>query len=106
MIFYDSYYYAIKDLPDKQRLQCYDAIIAYAVTGKEPENLDDKPQMFYTMAKPLEDSNKERRKNGALGGRPKKDGQPPNRNSSKFVNFTQSGMDWDSAAEKIMAAQK
>lgn len=104
MIFYDSFYTAIKNLSDEDRLQIYDAIIGFAVEGKEPEKLNSIPQMIYTIAKPMMEANIERKKNGSLGGRPRKDGLPPNRN--KFLNFTPSGTDWNKVADEVVKAQE
>lgn len=106
MIFYESFYEACKDLPDKDRLATYDAIIAYGCAGVIPEDLKGTPKAVFTIAKPLLDANAQRKENGAKGGRPRKDGNPPQRTANKFINFTPSGTDWDDAAAEIMAAQK
>lgn len=106
MIFYESFYEACKDLSPADRFATYDAIIAYGCAGVLPEKLKGTPKAIFTMAKPLLDANIERKANGAKGGRPRKDGNPPQRAASKFINFTPSDTNWDDAAVQIMAAQK
>jgi len=111
MIFYESFYEACKGLSAEDRAQAYDAIIAYGCAGIEPQGLGTIPQIIFTMAKPLMDANKERKANGAKGGRPKKDANPtqaatPQRTTGKFINFAPSGTNWDTVADQIMAAQK
>lgn len=102
MIFYESFYYACKDLPEQERLKTFDAIISYGCAGIIPEDLTGTPKAIFTLAKPLLDANMERKANGKKGGRPRKE----NPFGSKFINFTPSGMDWDDAAVQVMAAQK
>jgi len=72
MIFYESFYEAIKDLPDKERLACYDALIQYGIEGTVPDNLEGIPHMVFVLSRPLIDANRRRGAAGALGGRPKK----------------------------------
>ena len=105
MIFYESWYEAVKELPPAERAATYDAIIAYGCEGIMPEKLTGIPKTVFTLAKPLIDANAERKANGAKGGRPRKDGNPTRR-AAKFINFTPSNTDWNDAAEAIMAAQK
>lgn len=70
MIFYESFYEAIKDMPDAHRLAAYDAIMQYAFTGEEPE-VHGMARVVFVMAKPQIDANEKRRQNGSKGGRPK-----------------------------------
>ena len=72
MIFYESFFEAIKNLPDNERLQCYDALIQYGITGTVPEGLDAIPHMVFILSRPLIDANRKRGAVGALGGRPRK----------------------------------
>lgn len=72
MIFYESFYEAIKDLPDKERLACYDVLIQYGITGTIPDHLDAIPHMVFVLSRPLIDANRKRGAAGALGGRPRK----------------------------------
>lgn len=70
-IFYSSFYDALADLDDSDRLACYDAICTYAITGKEPEGRGV-VSLVFKLVRPQIDANNERRENGKLGGRPKK----------------------------------
>ena len=106
MIFYESWYEAVKDLPDTERLAAYDAIVAYGCDGTMPDNLQGITKTVFTLAKPLIDANAERKANGMKGGRPRKDGNPTRRAANKFINFTPSDTNWNDAAFAIMAAQK
>ena len=105
MIFYESFWEAAKCLSPADRAATLEAIIAYGCEGKIP-SLKGAPLAIFTMAKPLIDANAERKQNGAKGGRPRKDGNPPRRTANKFINFEPSGTNWDDVADKIIAAQK
>ena len=39
VVFWPSYYEALRPLPDSERLMMYDAILDYGMTGAVPENL-------------------------------------------------------------------
>lgn len=104
MIFYESIYEACKGLPEEEKAQVYKAVIEYGCAGIIPKNLPVTANAIFTMAKPLLDANKTKKEAGLKGGRPKK--QPPPRDTGKFINFRQSGTNWDEVADKVMAAQK
>ena len=70
MVFYRSFYEAIRLLPPELRLQAYDTILAYGIDEIEPEELDAYVEMVYTLIKPQVDANSRRRSNGGKGGRP------------------------------------
>lgn len=70
MIFYRSFYEAVKLLPPELRLQAYDVIMAYGIDGAEPEEMEDFVKMVFTLIKPQIDANSRRRSNGGKGGRP------------------------------------
>lgn len=79
MVFYRSFYEAIKELDESDKVKIYDAIFAYALDG-EKEELTGVPKSIFTLIKPQIDANIKRRidgKKGAeygkLGGRPKKE---------------------------------
>lgn len=97
MIFYESFYEAAKHLSPEDRAAFLAAVLEYGCDGKEPE-LNGVPLAMFLMAKPLLDANMARKKNGAKGGRPKKD-------TGKFINFEQSNTDWDAVADKVIAHQ-
>lgn len=78
MIFYRSFYEALRDLDDGIRLELYDAIMRYSLYEEEM-NLSAKAKPFFRLISPQLDANLRRRKNGmlgkefgVLGGRPKK----------------------------------
>ena len=69
-VFYASFYQAVSVLPEEERLAAYDMICRYALTGDEPERITGAAYAVYLMAKPQIDKNRQRRENGAKGGRP------------------------------------
>ena len=82
-IFYQSFYDALKELPDDLRLSMYDAISTYALTGEAPE-MSGVGKAVFLLIKPQLDANAQRYENGckagefgALGGRPKKPQENP-----------------------------
>ena len=105
MIFYESWFEAIKDLEDSERLAAYDSIIRYGCEGKLQEGLKGTAKSIFIMAKPHIDANEQKKINGSKGGRPRKDANPPQRTVGKFINFTPSDTDWNEVADKIKAAQ-
>ena len=77
-VFYSSFYEALSELDDADRLAAYDAICRYSLTGEEPETAGIVRAIFL-LVKPVIDANTERRENGkkgaefgSLGGRPRK----------------------------------
>ena len=69
-----SFYEAIKDLPDSDRLTMYDALCHYSLEGKEPK-LKGEPRRMWVLMKPNIDSSNNRYRatteNGRKGGAPK-----------------------------------
>lgn len=104
MIFYESFWEAAKCLPPADRSAAIEAIVAYGCEDIEPK-LTGASKAIFLMAKPLIDANAAKKAAGAKGGRPRKDGSPPQRAAGKFINFAPSDTDWDETARKIMAAQ-
>lgn len=98
MIFYSSFYDACKILSPEDKAKAYEAIIEYGCAGKLPENIPPIVQAIFIMAKPTIDAAEQKRENGKKGGRPRKD-------AGKFINFQQSGTDWDAVAEQITAKE-
>ena len=70
-IFYASFADAIKSVPVEHRLQCYEALTDYALTG-EYDDTDVFVRIIMAQAVPQIDANFKRRENGSKGGRPKK----------------------------------
>lgn len=71
-VFYRSFRESIKDLSDQDQLTTLLAICDYALYGRESD-LSGMPLAIFTMARPNIDSNKEKRRNGRKGGRPRKE---------------------------------
>ena len=65
-IFYGSFYEAISCLDDATRLQCYDAVASYAITGIDPE-LNGVAKAIFALIKPQIDANNKRYNNGCKG---------------------------------------
>jgi hypothetical protein len=82
-VFYHEWAEAIKDLPDEDRLEIYEAIVAYSETGEEPD-LYGAAKLAFKFIKPQIDRNSEKyekraersRENGKRGGRPKNPENP------------------------------
>jgi hypothetical protein len=105
MIFYESIYEACQELSESERLQVYKSVIEYGCAGILPDNLSGTAKAIFIMAKPLIDANAQKKANGKKGGRPKKEETLPQRTAGKFINFKQSGTDWNAVADKIMETQ-
>lgn len=71
LVFYRSYYDAVKNLPPEEFKSCITALMEYALNGDDAP-ADATAQMYLTLTKPLIDANKARRANGKKGGRKKK----------------------------------
>ena len=69
-IFYRSFYEAIKEIPDEERLKVYDSICEYALNHTEKADTPISKGMMMLITPQL-DANFKRRANGALGGKPK-----------------------------------
>lgn len=70
VVFYRSFYEAIRSLPAEQFKAAALAILEYGLDGKEPETEGIEKTVF-CMAKPQIDANNRRYENGTKGGRPK-----------------------------------
>ena len=66
MVFYRSFYEALKDLPDSDRLAIYDAIFSYGLDLKEVE-LSGIPAVIWKLVKPNIEANIRRYENGKKG---------------------------------------
>ncbi len=85
IIFYRSFYEAIKDLKTDIQGEIYTAIMEYGLYGKETENLGPIARSIFTLVKPQIDKNIKRYENGCRGGRPNQDKtkREPNNNQNK-----------------------
>jgi len=103
-----SYYEAIKDLPDVDRLQIYDAIVRYGLYGEIIE-MSPMIKSMFTLIKPNIDSSQNRyraaKENGSLGGRPKK--PEKNQTQNQTTNQTQNqDKEKDSDFDKNMDSER
>lgn len=71
-VFYRSFYEALQDLKDKDRLKVYDSICELALNNKETE-LTGVSKTIFTLIKPQILANVKRYENGKKGGRPRKE---------------------------------
>lgn len=70
-VFLDSYFDALKDLPEGKRRLMYDVIIRYGFTGEVP-NLPEDLKPLFLLIRPNVDSSKKHYADGKRGGRPRK----------------------------------
>lgn len=71
-VFYRSFYEALQDLKDKDRLQVYDAICKLALCETDTD-LTGIAKTIFTLIRPQITANARRYENGKKGGRPKKE---------------------------------
>ena len=67
--FFESYHEAAMMMADGDRLAFYDAVMAYAFEGVEPE-LDGMVKMAWLLVRPTIDANLSKQVAGSAGGRP------------------------------------
>jgi len=70
IIFYRSFYEAIKELPAEIQAAVYNAIFEYSLNFNQVE-LQGLPKTIFTLIKPQLDANNKRFENGSKGGRKK-----------------------------------
>lgn len=75
VVFYRSFWEAIKQLPEKERLESLTAILEYGLDEIEPKSAGVSSAMFL-MAKPQIDANNRKYQNGTKGGRPSTKTEP------------------------------
>lgn len=75
VVFYRSFYEAIRELPDGDLVKCFKAIMDYGLDEVVPEEAGI-AKSIYLMAKPQIDANNKRYLNGTKGGRPKTKPEP------------------------------
>jgi hypothetical protein len=89
IVFYRSFYEAIKEIPIEQQGIVYNAIYGYALDGVEPE-LNGIAKAIFLLVKPQIDANNSRYENGKKGAEPgKKGGRPKNENPKETPNEPQ-----------------
>lgn len=77
VVFYRSFYDAIRELPEEDQVRCFHAIMDYALDDAEPDGTGIEKAVFL-LAKPQIDANNRRYQNGTKGGRPKTEPEPSN----------------------------
>jgi len=78
-VFYRSFFEALQDLNDKDRLKLYDAICDLALNDEDTQ-LKGIANTVFKLIKPQVIANTERYANGKKGGRPKKENQETQNN--------------------------
>ena len=93
LVFYRSFYEAVKDLPAEEFKEAVSAIMEYGLNDEE-QAPSGAAKVFLIMAKPLIDANNKKHENGKkgaefgkLGGRPKKETpKKPQENPNRTPN--------------------
>ena len=93
LVFYRSFYEAVKDLPAEEFKEAVSAIMEYGLNDEE-QTPSGAAKVFLIMAKPLIDANNKKHENGKkgaefgkLGGRPKKETpKKPQENPNRTPN--------------------
>ena len=91
-VFYKSFFEALKDLKEKDRLKVYDAICELALNGNE-QKLIGLPKTIFTLIKPQILANTKRYENGKKGGRPKKETSGFKKETSGFKKEKTKGLE-------------
>ena len=92
VVFYRSFYEAVKNLPPEEFKESMQAILDYSFDGKPPDAQGSIAHTVFTLVKPQIDANIQRYENGKKGGRksnPNQDGIKPEPNSSQTVTETE-----------------
>lgn len=66
--FYRSYWDAVKELPESDKLPVLEAIISYALDGDIPTSLTQVQRAFFTICKPTLDTARKKAESGKRGG--------------------------------------
>lgn len=110
--FFESFWDAASDLGDKDRLALYDAMCAYAFTGREP-SFKGIMGTVWKLVKPNIDSSIKGQKTGGKGGRPTKgnpvaqDDKPPvSDNGNPPFSNTETPTETDMDMEKEMEGRE
>lgn len=75
VLFYRSFWEAVKELPAEQFKESVRAIMEYGLNGTEPETTGIE-KTIYLLTKPQIDANNRRYQNGTKGGRPRSEAKP------------------------------
>ena len=89
VVFYRSFYEAVKNLPPEEFKESMQAILNYSFDGKPPDTQGSIAHTVFTLVKPQIDANNQRYENGKKGGKkpnPNRDGTKPEPNVNVNVN--------------------
>lgn len=93
VVFYMSYYEAIKELPEEYQIEMLDVIMDYAIKGKQPDTASAVVKAVFKAMKPNIDNAQKRYdasvENGKKGGRPKKETKEKPKENLKKPNNNQ-----------------
>lgn len=106
MVFHESFYDAIRLLPDDKRLEAYDAVMGYEFEDNEPETLSWEVEMVFTIIKPLLDATKAKREGGKKGGRPRKETSESEDKNHRFTESETIGSKKTKPNEKVKDKEK
>ena len=77
VVFYRSFYEAVKDLPPEEFKESVQAILDYGLDDKPPDKQGTIAHTVFSLVRPQIDANNRRFKNGCKGGK------EPNRNQTR-----------------------
>ena len=86
VVFYRSFYEAVKNLPPEEFKESMQAILNYSFDGKPPDTQGSIAHTVFTLVKPQIDANNQRYENGKKGGKkpnPNRDGTKPEPNRNQ-----------------------
>lgn len=83
-VFYRSFREAIRELPEEERLKCYEVILDYALDEVIPNEVGISSAIF-KLIKPQIDANNKRYENGKKGGRGNRTETKPKPNTNQDV---------------------
>lgn len=96
--FYRSFFEALKNLPNRERLAVYDAVCAYALDGAEP-SVTGVAATVFTLIRPVLDTGRKRAINGKQGGKSEKANAKQKESKAETV-ASQSESEEESASEQ------
>ena len=88
VVFYRSFYEAVKDLPPEAFKESVQAILDYGLDDKPPDKQGTIAHTVFSLVRPQIDANNRRFKNGCKGGKepnPNQDGTKPEPNRNQTV---------------------
>ena len=94
MVFYRSFYEALKDLPDSERLQVYDAIFSYGLDQKDAQ-MTGITSVIWKLIKPNIDANLRRYENGLKGAKAKQKQSKPKAKGKQTGSKPKANVDVD-----------